>query len=108
MLTVFASGDFCFLLIIFANSLDPDQGRQNVGPDLVSNLLTLIFLEEIFLKKFVLKIVSKRQQSIKNHQAYKELMKNNAVDTVKPVLSGQTCLKRSHKNRQNKDLNDKW
>ena len=36
-----ASGDFCRLLIIFANSLDPDQDRQNVGPDLDLNCLTL-------------------------------------------------------------------
>ena len=28
-----ASGDFSCLLISFANSLDPDQARQNVGPD---------------------------------------------------------------------------
>ena len=26
-----ASGDFCHLLITFANNLDPDQARQNVG-----------------------------------------------------------------------------
>ena len=36
-----ASGDFCHLLITFANSLDPDQARQNVGPDLVPKCLTL-------------------------------------------------------------------
>ena len=36
-----ASGDFCLLLITFANSLDPDQDRQNVGPDLDPNCLTL-------------------------------------------------------------------
>ena len=30
-----------FLLIPFANSLDPDQDRQNVGPDLDPNCLTL-------------------------------------------------------------------
>ena len=37
-----ASGDFCHLLIIvFANSLDPDQDQQNVGPDLDPNHLTL-------------------------------------------------------------------
>ena len=30
------------LLISFANSLDPDQARQNVGPDLDPNCLTLI------------------------------------------------------------------
>ena len=35
-----ASGDFCHLLIIFANSLDPDQDQQNVGPDLDQNCLT--------------------------------------------------------------------
>ena len=31
----------CRLLITFANSLDPDQARQNVGPDLDPNCLTL-------------------------------------------------------------------
>ena len=36
-----ASDDFCHLLITFANSLDPDQDRQNVGPDLDPNCLTL-------------------------------------------------------------------
>ena len=29
------------LLITYANSLDPDQARQNVGPDLDPNCLTL-------------------------------------------------------------------
>ena len=33
------SGDLCHLLITFANSLDPDQARQNVGPDLDPNCL---------------------------------------------------------------------
>ena len=36
-----ASGGFCHLLIAFANSLDPDQDQQNVGPDLGPNCLTL-------------------------------------------------------------------
>ena len=43
-----ASGDFCYLLISFANSLDPDQDRQNVGPDLFLNCLTRWFLREFF------------------------------------------------------------
>ena len=34
-----ARGDSCCLLITFANSLDPDQARQNVGPDLDPNCL---------------------------------------------------------------------
>ena len=32
--------DFCCLLITFANSLDPDQASQSVGPDLDPNCLT--------------------------------------------------------------------
>ena len=28
------SGDCCFLLIVFTNSLDPGQYRQNIGPEL--------------------------------------------------------------------------
>ena len=37
-----ASGDFSRLLLItFAKCLDPDQDRQNVGPDLDPNHLTL-------------------------------------------------------------------
>ena len=35
------SRDFCRLLITFAKSLDPDQDRQNVGPDLDPNRLTI-------------------------------------------------------------------
>ena len=33
----FACGDFCHLLITFANSLDPNQDWQKVGPDLDQN-----------------------------------------------------------------------
>ena len=33
--------NFCHLQISFTNSLDPDQDRQNVGPDLNPNCLTL-------------------------------------------------------------------
>ena len=36
-----ASGDICRLRVTFANSLDPDQDRQKVGPDLDLNRLTL-------------------------------------------------------------------
>ena len=34
-----ANGDFCQLMISFANSLDPDPARQNVRPDLDTNLI---------------------------------------------------------------------
>ena len=44
-----ARGDFCQLQITFANSLDPDQDQQNIGPDLDSNHLTLsMFLKDFF------------------------------------------------------------
>ena len=39
-LTLFLLVATCRLLITFANSLDPDQDRQNVGPDLDPNYLT--------------------------------------------------------------------
>ena len=45
-------GHFCRLLITFANSLDPDQYRQNISPDLNPNSLTLIvLLKELLFKK---------------------------------------------------------
>ena len=46
-----ASGYICRLLITFENRLDPDQDRQNVGPDLDPNRLTLIVLLKDFFKK---------------------------------------------------------
>ena len=35
-----ASGGICRVMILFANSSDPDQDWQNVGPDLDPNFLT--------------------------------------------------------------------
>ena len=47
-----ASGKFCRLLITFANSLDPDQDLQKVGPDLDPNLFDtlIVFLKDFFEK----------------------------------------------------------
>ena len=39
--SLLASGKFCRLLITFAKSLNPDQDRKNVSPDLDANCLTL-------------------------------------------------------------------
>ena len=41
MKTCFKVDESYGLRMIFANSLDPDQDRQNVGPDLDLNRLTL-------------------------------------------------------------------
>ena len=46
-----ASRGFCHLLINIANSLDTNQDRQNVRPDLDPNFLTtalIVFLKEFF------------------------------------------------------------
>ena len=40
-------------MIIFANSLDPEQARQNVGPNLDPNCVTLmVYLKEFFEKAY--------------------------------------------------------
>ena len=49
------NGDFCRLLITFANSLDTDQARQSVGPNLDPNCLTLMVFLKDFFKKLILK-----------------------------------------------------
>ena len=62
--------------IIFANNLEPDQDRQNVGPDLDPNCLTLSgsVPERVSLKKLILKkSVAEDNKSMKNYPAFKEL-----------------------------------
>ena len=52
----FTSGNFCHLLLTFANSLDPEQDRQNVCPDLDLDLnrstlsLVIMSLKDFFEK----------------------------------------------------------
>ena len=52
---------FSCLLITFATSLDPDQDRQNVGPDLDPNHLTLIVFLKDYLEKVNFEKKSRRQ-----------------------------------------------
>ena len=49
-----ANSRFCHLLMIYANSLDPNQAQQNVRPDLDPRCLTLCYSEGIYSggKKF--------------------------------------------------------
>ena len=67
-----ASGDFCQLLITFANSLDPDPAQQNVGPDLDPNCL-MAFLKDFFEKVNLKKI----PQKIKNHAILPSMQRIN-------------------------------
>ena len=51
----------------FANRLGPDQARKNVGPDLDTNVLTLM----VFLKDFTPeKIDFEKKQTTKSPQNY--------------------------------------
>ena len=75
-----ASGDFCPLLITFANSLVPYQARQNVEPDLDPNCLTLmVYLKDFFLEKVNFKKKNRRQKSMQNYRECKELMAQSTL-----------------------------
>ena len=56
-----ASGNFWHLLIAFANSLNPEKGRQNLGPDLDPNHLT--FWYKVFMKELFKKVDLKKKTS---------------------------------------------
>ena len=51
MITGENSSTLRHLLITFSNSLDPDQARQNVGPNLDPNCLTLMIFMNFFFEK---------------------------------------------------------
>ena len=87
-----ASGNFCPLLITFANSLDPDQAWQNVGPDMDPNCLTLWWNSwKIFWKIHLKKKKSTRQ---KKHAKLPNMQRVN-----KSALSG-VCPKFLKVNRK--------
>ena len=69
------SGHFCCLLITFANSLDPDQAQQNVGPDLDPSYLT----QMVFLKDFLEKVYFKKNPQTKKHAKLPRMQKVKMV-----------------------------
>ena len=53
-------------MITFANSLDPDQAQQNVGPEWIQTDNAMVFLKEFFEKvNFEKKKHSRRQKNMK-------------------------------------------
>ena len=63
VLTLRASDHFCHLLVTIANSLDPDQARQDVGPGLDPNCFTLMVLsKDLFLKNVDFEKISTQQK----------------------------------------------
>ena len=82
-----ASGDFCQLLISFANSLDPDPAQQNVRPDLDTNLTVChsnCIPESMSLKK---KTVIYCSQKVGDIQIiYYNIYKTNVINLKQLVL----------------------
>ena len=67
----------CHLLITFANSLDPDQAQQNVGPDLNLKLFNTLM---VFLKEFFIKVdFEKNQQTTKKKHEKLEHIRWRAI-----------------------------
>ena len=64
------------MLITFANSLDPDQDRQNVGPDLDPNCLTLMEFPKEFFEKVDFEKIGRRQKGMQNYPFSKVNKKN--------------------------------
>ena len=54
------------------NSLDPDQARQNVRPDLDPNCLTLM----VFLKEFIEKDDFEKSSDDKTHEKLPRIQKS--------------------------------
>ena len=84
----------------FANSLDPGQAPENIGPDRGTNCLTLwwYFLKEFFQKKVDFeKKINYQQKSMQNYPVGKSIhhyhYKNGLVyRSIKQVeLSGYNC-----------------
>ena len=55
--------------ITFANSLDPDQDQQNVGPDLDPNCLTILIG---FLGEFFEKVIYEKKKSAEDNKSMKK------------------------------------
>ena len=62
------------MLLIFSYSLNPDQARQNIGPDLDLKCFTLHVLAERFLENFILNKSTDDKKSWKITQHADEFM----------------------------------
>ena len=80
-----------------SNSLDSDQAKHFVGPDLGPSCLQKLSADDTRMQR----VISLCEQHIKQNQL-REI-------SLYPLMKySKTCVKRPLKNRQNKDLNDKW
>ena len=74
----------CRLLITFANSLDPDQDRQNVGPDLDPKPFDnqIMFLKEFFEE------VNFKKRSADNNKNEKNTQHTNSSRSTSMARTG--------------------
>ena len=73
------------LLITFANSLDPDQAQQNVGPDLGPYCLThcrLHYRNIFFISCIIFLTISKWQKCMQNFPACKKFRQILQKDNI--------------------------
>ena len=91
-----ASDKFWCLLITFANSLNPNQDRQNVGPGLCPIcFVTLILFLIFFGEKIILQKVSRQQK--KNHEKIPYHAERHEIAVLLPnpfdeILSSVPCM----------------
>ena len=86
-----ARGKLCHLLISFVNSLDPDQARQNVGPDLDPNSFDtlMVFLKDFFEKVNLKK--KKKTQMTKKHAKLPSMQRVKSYqDNEEKIMKGST------------------
>ena len=94
-----ASGNFWRLLITFANSLDPGQARHAVGPDLAPNYLIVWWYSlNNFLKKLILKKISRQQKSMQNYTQHAKslsccLVRQEKWASMKLLVNYQNSLR---------------
>ena len=72
------------MLLTFANSLDPDQAQQNVGPNLGPLCLTLIngTPERFFFEKVNFEKKNSKDKSMQNYSGCIELKPQSLTSTV--------------------------
>ena len=95
-----ASGNFCHLLISFANRLDPEQDGQRWFWSGSKRFDTLIEFLNFFVEKLHLKKVREHNKSMKNFPACKELKVFFNGRILRIIYHGllklELCIPRSH------------
>ena len=88
-----ASRHFCPLLITFARSLDPDQDRHSVGPDLVPNPLTLLVFPSFKKVNFEKKSADHKSKACKIiHHATSQVKSSFHLECMQQIILFMTKI----------------